>query len=51
MRAESEASRDDWVKLLLRAVFTSQNEGESVKVCFIIRLCKLEMLTAATDNI
>lgn len=30
--ADSEASRDEWVKALKKAVFRCQNEGESVKV-------------------
>ncbi|SCV72662.1 BQ2448_4199 [Microbotryum intermedium] len=31
--ADSEASRDEWVKTLKKAVFRCQNEGESVKIC------------------
>ncbi|KAK4052047.1 Sterol 3-beta-glucosyltransferase [Microbotryomycetes sp. JL201] len=30
--ADSEASRDEWVKALKKAVFRCQNEGESVKI-------------------
>ncbi|GJN87689.1 hypothetical protein Rhopal_000644-T1 [Rhodotorula paludigena] len=30
--ADSEASRDEWVKTLKKVVFRSQNEGESVKI-------------------
>lgn len=30
--ADSEASRDEWVKTIKKVVFRCQNEGESVKV-------------------
>lgn len=33
--ADSEVSRDEWVKLLRKIVFRCQNEGESVKVCLV----------------
>jgi hypothetical protein len=31
--ADSAASRDAWVRTLLKAVLTAQNEGESVRIC------------------
>lgn len=31
--AESEASRDEWIKAIQKVMFKTQHEGESVKVC------------------
>lgn len=42
--AESQASRDEWVKTLNKAVFQCQSEGDSVKVSLSTPPCSFEFV-------